>query len=276
MKMALVFDIDNTLTYPRQPIDKTMTEVLKRLRVPFSVAAGSHLLLLKKQFFSPLYDFGFCGQFAAFLSNGAVHYYCDYSHEMSIELVSEFNIQAHLGEADYNCLWKKLAETLEMEEFLLPPSLKIVDHRIVNRGSMINLCPIGRKELEDSDAQCNRTKFVEFDRATGYREKVLGHLDQELAFLIHEKQLKITLGGQTSFDIGIVGQDKTKPVRMLLDDGFEKVIFIGDALFEGGNDAAINEFIKAWPMKSECPVEAIQVNSPSDTIDIIHKLKVLN
>jgi len=274
--MALAFDIDSTLTYPRQPIDKTMTEVLKRLTVPFSVAAGSHLLLLKKQFFSPLYDFGFRGQFAAFLSNGAVHYQCDYSHKMSIELVSEFNIKAHLGEADYHFLWNKLAKTLEREEFLLPASLTIVDNRIVNRGSMINLCPIGRKEQEDPDAQQNRERFVEFDRSTGYREKVIRYLNQELASLVREKQLKITLGGQTSFDIGILGQDKTKPVRTLLDDGFEKVVFIGDALFEGGNDAAINEFIKAWPASSACPVEAIQVNSPKETIEVIHKLKVLN
>lgn len=276
MKTALAFDIDNTLTPPRQPLNKTMTEVLKRLSVPFFVAAGSHLSLLQEQFFRPLYDFGFRKQFDAFLSNGAMRYHCDYSVEMTIKLVSEFKIRDHLGETNYDYLLKKLLETLEVEEFRLPPLLKVVDGRIVDRVSMINLCPIGRKNQEDADARRNRENFVEFDRSTGYREKILVHLNQELSNLIDTKQLNITLGGQTSFDIGIVGQDKTKPVRTLLEERFEEVIFIGDALFEGGNDAAINDFIKAWPAGSKCPIEAIQISSWLETIDILHKRGFLN
>jgi hypothetical protein len=92
--------------------------------------------------------------------------------------------------------------------------------------------------------------------------------------LINRKQLHITLGGQTSFDIGIIGQDKTKPVRTLLDDGFEKVIFIGDALFEGGNDGAIIDYIRSWPSELKCPVEAIQVNSWRETLEILHKFEL--
>lgn len=272
MKSVLVFDIDRTLTPPRQPLTRSMAEVLGRLGVPFFVAAGSHLSLLQGQFFRPLYDFGFRKQFDAFLSNGAMHYQCDYSNEMSIKLVSEFNIRDHLGEANYNYLLKKLAETLEIEKFLLPPSLKIRDGRIVDRVSMINLCPIGRMEHEDSAGKLNRKKFVEFDLANNYREKVLRYLNQELSSLINEKQLKITLGGQTSFDVGIVGQDKTKPIRVLLKKGFERVVFIGDALFEGGNDAAINEFIDTWTLESRCPVEAIQISSWRETINMLQKL----
>ncbi len=276
MKTALVLDIDSTLTPPRQPLKKEMTDILKRLRVPFYVAAGSHLLLLEEQFFVPLYNFGFRKQFDAFLSNGAIHYHCDYSNEMSIKLVSEFNIRDHLGETNYNYLLKVLTETLEMEKFQLPPSLKVLDGRIVDRVSMINLCPIGRKKQEDADDRHNRAIFVEFDLATGYRENILEHLNQELSSLIQEKQLHFTLGGQTSFDIGIIGEDKTKPVRTLLKNGFERVVFIGDALFDGGNDAAINEFIKTWPSGSGCPVEAIQISSWEETIDIIHKLEFLD
>lgn len=275
VKTALAFDIDNTLTPPRQPINKTMADVLKRLRFPFSVAAGSHLSLLKNQFFKPLYDFGFRKQFDAFLSNGAMQYHCDYSNSMSIKLVSEFNIGNHLGETDYKCLLKVLTATLKKDKFQLPLNLKILDGRIVNRVSMINMCPIGRMEQEDSDAKRNRENFVEFDRTTGYRENILIHLNRKLSALINQKQLKITLGGQTSFDIGIVGQDKTKPVRTLLKDGFERVIFIGDALFEDGNDAAIIDFIKSWPSDSRCPVEAIQVSSWRETIDILHKLEFI-
>ncbi len=276
MKTGLAVDIDNTLTPPRQPITRQMVAVLGRLRVPFYVAAGSHISLLQGQFFQPLYDFGFRKQFDAFVSNGAVRYHCDYSKEMSIKLISEFNIRDYLGETNYNHLLKVLTETLKMEQFQLPQNLTIRDNRIVGRVSMINLCPIGRIEQEDSEAQRNRVNFVKFDRSNGYREKVLEHLNKELSFLIHEKQLHITFGGQTSFDIGIIGEDKTKPVRALLQNGFERVIFIGDALFEDGNDAAINEFIKTWPLESKCPVEAIQIDSWRETIDVLHKLDLLD
>jgi hydroxymethylpyrimidine pyrophosphatase-like HAD family hydrolase len=117
MKTALALDIDNTLTPPRQPLNETMTEALVRLGVPFFVAAGSHLSLLQDQFFRPLYDFGFRKKFDAFLSNGAVRYHCDYSHEISVGLVSEFNLREHLGDSDYRYLLKKLAETLEADRF---------------------------------------------------------------------------------------------------------------------------------------------------------------
>ncbi len=271
MKTALALDIDSTLTPPRQPITREMVEVLGQLKAPFYVAAGSHFSLLKGQFFQPLYDHGFRGKFDAFVSNGAVHYHCDYSTEMSIELVSEFNIRNYLGEDDYARLMNILSETLTLEKFNLPSDLKIVDNRLVDRVSMINLCPIGRLEQEGPDATLNRQNFVKFDTNTAYRTKVMEHLRKKLSSLIQEKKLHFTLGGQTSFDIGISSQDKTKPVRMLLEKGFERVVFIGDALFEGGNDAAVNEFIDAWPSGSDCPVEAIETGSWKETIEIFRK-----
>ncbi len=276
MKTALALDIDNTLTPPRQPLNKTMTKVLQRLRVPFYVAAGSHYSLLEGQFFKPLYDFGFRKQFDAFVSNGALQYHCDYAKKMSIGLVSEFNIRECLGETNYNHMIKILTETLEMEKYKLPSTLKVLDGRIVDRISMINLCPIGRMKKENATAKRNRRSFVNFDRSTGYRKKIMRHLNEALSSLIIKNQLHITLGGQTSFDIGIIGEDKTKPVRTLLKKGFDRVVFIGDALFEGGNDAAINEYIKTWPEGKGCPVEAVQISSWRETIDVLHKLKFLD
>ena len=96
MRTAIIMDIDNTLTPPRQPIREEMVRLLSCLSVPFHVAAGSHMELLKSQFFDPLYHFGFRGSFEAFVSNGAVHYHCDYARETSLRLISAFNIRDHL------------------------------------------------------------------------------------------------------------------------------------------------------------------------------------
>lgn len=270
MTVALLFDIDSTLTPPRQPITKTMIEVLKLLTVPFHVAAGSHMALLEKQFFQPLYEFGFRGEFDAFISNGAIHYHADYSQGRSLELISQFEIHKHLGEQDYQFLADMLVRTLDSPEFQIPPSLIVYGERIINRGSMINCSPIGRLQQEDEEAQLNRQRFVEFDHASGYRNKVMTHLKNELSRLITERQLTITLGGQTSFDIGAEGKDKTLAARTLLDQGAGKVIFLGDALYEGGNDAVIGEFAKQLESEGSSPVEAIQVESWRDTI---HKLQ---
>lgn len=273
VKTAVLLDIDNTLTPPRRQLTEPMAEILKRLCIPFHVAAGSHLALLQEQFFESLYTFGFRKQFDAFLSNGAIHYRCDYSKGMSIEMVSAFNIRDYLGDVDYNFLIEILTKTLELREFLLLPPLKVMGERIIFRGSMINFCTIGRPEQESAESRHNRDNFVKFDNTTQYRQKLMDHLKRELSSLINKRQLTITLGGQTSFDIGITTQDKTNAVRTLLQNGTKRLVFIGDALFEGGNDASIREFVKNWPSTSPCPVETVQVSSWKETIEKLYEFE---
>jgi phosphomannomutase len=276
MKMAVLLDIDNTLTPPRQQLTEQMAEILTRLRIPFHVAAGSHITLLEDQFFNPLYRFGFRKRFDAFVSNGAVHYRCDYSEGMSISLLSEFNIREYLGESDYEFLANVLTNALKQREFQIEPPLKVLGERITYRGSMINLCPVGRVKLEDSESLSNRVNFVAYDLATNYRQKMMEHLKRELSTLISERQLTISLGGQTSFDIGVEKQDKANAVRTLLQNGVNRLIFIGDALFEGGNDAPIREFRERWNSAEPCPLETVQVSSWKETIEKFYELGLIN
>ena len=147
MNTALLFDIDKTLTPPRLPINKRMVKIIERLTIPFHVAAGSHFDLLNLQFFKPMHEYGFRGQFDAFISNGAIHYHCDYSTirgnsefdiQDHIKLVSEFNILEHLGEEDYKTLIDTLSETLEFPQFQLPEPITVMGETIVDRVSMLN------------------------------------------------------------------------------------------------------------------------------------------
>ena len=276
MKTTVLFDVDGTLTPPRQPITSEMVEILNSLCIPFAVAAGSHLPLLKKQFFEPMFENGFRKQFQAFVSNGAIQYLCDYSNEMLITLVNSFDIKNFLGDADYQFLIEILEKTHTIPEFSLPPSLKVVGDIIVYRESMVNFAPIGRLKEEGPEAQQNRANFVNFDKTYGYRDKVMAHLNRELSNLIKGKGLKITLGGQTSFDIGISGKDKTNAVTTLFELGFDHVVFMGDALFEDGNDYAIKELERDWPSDSPKKIEAVQVESFKDTIKKLNHFEFLN
>jgi hypothetical protein len=252
-----------------------MVEILKRLVVPFHVAAGSHIELLRDQFFEPLYAFGFRKQFDAFISNGGIHYHCDYSKEMSLDLVSAFDIRDHLGSRNYDLLIEVLEKARQMPEFQLPPSFEVMGETITYRGSMINFVPIGRIEGDSIAYRQSRDNFVDLDRATGYRSKMMAHLRQELSFLIESRQLTISLGGQTSFDLNVATKDKANAVWTLLNHGVERVVFLGDALFEGGNDAPIRELAENWPSTSPCPLEAIQVTNWDDTIEKLHALKFI-
>jgi hydroxymethylpyrimidine pyrophosphatase-like HAD family hydrolase len=263
---VVLLDIDGTITPPRQPIQVEMVRLLCGLSVPFHVAAGSHLPLLQGQFFHPLYDLGFRGAFDAFVSNGAVHYQADYREGPNLQLISEFDIRGYLGEMDYAFLIQTLTETLDLPEFQTHLPLKIAGERIVYRGSMVNCSPIGRALQELAEAQKNRAMFVEFDHANQYRARVMEYLKGRLARLIDDRNLTIALGGQTSSDIGVLGQDKTKAVTTLIASGAQRVVFFGDALFEGGNDEPVGVLARSWPKDSAVRVEAIQVESWLDTM----------
>jgi phosphomannomutase len=275
VKTALLFDIDNTLTPPRQPLQRSMVEILKRLVVPFHVAAGSHIQLLREQFFEPLHAFGFRGQFDAFISNGGIHYRCDYSKGMSLEMVSAFDIRDHLGEANYDFLIKVLKKAQEMPEFQLPASFEVMGETTTYRGSMINFVPIGRIEGDSPEYRRSRDNFVEFDRAANFRARMMEHLKRELSLVIENSQLTISLGGQTSFDINVATKDKANAVWTLLNNGVERIVFLGDALFEGGNDAPIREIAENWSSATPCPLEAIQVSNWDDTIEKLHRMKFI-
>lgn len=268
MKQALLFDIDGTLTPPRMPLEPEMAHALGGLRVPFHVAAGSHLELVRGQFFEPLWRFGFRGELDAFLSNGATRYRCSLADHCAIELADEFSFRGHLGEPGYARLLAALRDALE--RFPLPRDVTPLGNRVVDRVSMINFCPIGRPDGPVTpDAERARAGFVAFDRATGYRRRVLEHLGAELGDLVRGRGLLILLGGQTSFDLCIEGRDKTAAVRHLLARGVDRVTFIGDALFEGGNDSVIARFVAGWTGDRPCPVEAVAVDGWRDTLRVL-------
>ncbi len=272
LDLALVFDIDGTLTPPRKQLRREMAQALEQLTVPFHVAAGSDMPLVQPQFLDPLWEFGFRGDFDAFLSNGAAHYRCRYSHEPSIGKLEEFNYRQHFGEEGYAHLLHTVEEVLDDDAFRLPAPIRVIGERLIDRSSMLNVSPIGRPRGKLSEeAQVNRDAFHLFDRETGYRLRMLETFRERFSRLQTEERLLILLGGETSFDFVISGMDKTNAVRTLLANGFKRLVFLGDALFEGGNDSVISEFIANWEEDRDCPLEAIPVQGWKDTISVLRR-----
>ena len=75
----------------------------------------------------------------------------------------------------------------------------------------------------------------------------------------------VKLGGSTSIDVTRPGIDKGYGIKKLQDVlgvGLKEMLFIGDALFPGGND---------YPAK-EAGVDCIQVRDPSETKRVVEAI----
>jgi phosphomannomutase len=220
-----------------------------------------------------MHEFGFRGEFDGFLCNGATRYRCKFTDTISIETIRDFDFRNHLGEEDFKFMLSVINDTLKMKEFELPSPMTVLGKQITFRHSMVNVAPIGRPEGKLTDeAYTNRDELVKYDKATGVRRKMLAHLNEKLTRLREEKKLYISLGGETSFDIVIEGNDKSYAIDRLLNEGFEELVFFGDALFEGGNDEAILHYINKWPKDKHCPVQAFKVDGWKETIEHLNKM----
>ncbi|MBI3784446.1 MAG: HAD-IIB family hydrolase [Deltaproteobacteria bacterium] len=265
---AFVFDVDNTLTPPRRRLEPEMAEVLKNLPVTFHVAAGSDLALVQEQLVEPLQAAGYRGSFDAFVCNGSDRYRFELDGQTRLTSLRSFNLRNHLGASAFQTLMNTLENILNDPTFAIDaPGVRVFGEQIIDRGSMVNFAPIGRPKQMNPEAFANRDAFVVFDERTGYRHRILEHLRTALHGVIRDGGLRITFGGQTSFDIVIEGNDKTFPLRTLTEEGFTDLTYFGDALFEGGNDAAVLQFIAEHQEDQRLRVRAIQVAGWRDTLD---------
>jgi len=121
---------------------------------------------------------------------------------------------------------------------------KVWGEVIEDRGSQITFSALGQQApLEEKD---------KWDPDYAKRKKIKAILD----ILIPE--FSVRMGGATSIDVTKPGIDKAYGIRKLRDIlgiPLEAMIFIGDALFPGGND---------YPAK-EAGVVSIAVRGPQET-----------
>ena len=78
----------------------------------------------------------------------------------------------------------------------------------------------------------------------------------------HLQDFEIKIPGTTSIDVTMKGIDKGYGVEEMskhLGIFIENMIFVGDALYEGGNDESVKR----------TGIEAIPVEGPEDTMDLI-------
>lgn len=216
-KTILLFDVDGTLTKPRQKITAEMLDFMKSMsgKVPLAIVGGSDIDKIFEQLGSNTDEI--LNQYSfVFAENGLTGFR---GHEpLPVETIASKIGEEKVQELINFCL-------KYMSEIKLP---KKRGQFVEYRKGMINVSPIGR-----SCTQAERDEFVTYESANPVRQKFVDELRKKFS----SDGLTFSIGGQISIDIFPTGWDKSYCLKYL--DGFEKIHFFGDKTLPGGNDYEI-------------------------------------
>jgi phosphomannomutase len=245
MKQIVLYDMDGTLTPPREPLEESLVPVLEQLSevADIGIVTGSDYDYLKQQVGLLLDHSKIRKKLHLLPCNGTKHYYPPSNNYEEHKLVSKRNMIDELGRRHFQQLMLIL---IEQQANFSNERFPLTGHFINYRGSMINWCPIGRNaEAED------RQFFVDYDNSftPTIREKYLDRL-RHYTGLKRILNIQIKLGGDTSFDIFPTGWDKTYCLQHFPDHVHW---FVGDRCGKNGNDKEIYDLLK--PKKRSFSVE---------------------
>lgn len=238
--MLIVFDLDGTLAGSKSPLDSEMSGLLHDLLliVKVAVISGGDWPQFEKQLLSNLPHDDRLANLSLLPTCGTKFYRYDsaawkkiYSEDLTAE--------------ERDKILSSLTKAIISADFKTD---KLWGEQIEDRGSQITFSALGQKApLEEKN---------KWDPDFSKRKKIKAILDT----LIPEFSVRI--GGSTSIDITKPGVDKAYGIRKLRDllgISLKEMIYIGDALYVGGND---------YPAK-EAGVDCISVKDPNETKRII-------
>ncbi|HEY4493508.1 MAG TPA: HAD-IIB family hydrolase [Candidatus Paceibacterota bacterium] len=242
IKKLVIFDLDGTLTESKADLTAEVAELLCKLlaRTRVAVISGGSLPQFKKQFFTHLTcPKNLLSQLILLPTNGSemfVYKNNEWQVVYNICLTSDEKLQ----------ITNALAESLRELNFTKPE--KVFGKQIEDRGSEVTYSALGQ------EAPVELKKAWDQDRS-----KRLA-LAEALEKLVPE--FEITVGGATSVDITKKGINKAFAIDQLSDHlniPKNEMVYIGDALFVGGNDY----------LAKRAGLECIAVNGPVDTARVI-------
>jgi len=242
-KTLCLFDVDGTLSPPRQSASAEVLEILQaaRKKVVIGFVGGSDLPKITEQLAiddEPVidkFDFGFP-------ENGLTAY------KLGQPLPPQSFIK-FLGEDRY----KRLVNFIL--HYVADIDIPIKRGTFVEfRNGMINVSPLGRNATVQE-----RYDFEKYDLEHGIRKQFVRVLQEKFA----DFGLTYSIGGQISFDVFPIGWDKTYALDRVKDEGFAEIHFFGDKTYKGGND---------YEIFTDPRTIGHAVTSPSDTIRILKEL----
>jgi HAD superfamily hydrolase (TIGR01484 family) len=242
MKRLIVFDLDGTLAESKSSLDAEMSELLHNLLgiVKVAVISGGDWPQFEKQVLSNLPHDEILENLSLLPTCGTKFYKYDGDWE---KIYSE----DFTGDEKERIIGA-IKKALEVADFKVE---KVWGEVIEDRGSQITFSALGQQApLEEK---------IKWDPDFTKRKKIKAILDSSIP------GFSVRMGGATSIDITKPGIDKAYGIRKLRDNlGIEiqEMIFIGDALFPGGND---------YPAE-EAGVLSIRVKNPHESKRVIEAI----
>jgi len=222
---ALIFDMDGTLTEPRQPISNEMIEVLRKLPNSYKkyLVTGSDMAKVEEQipveFLLSFFDKVFaCNGTRVFNTNLDLD---DESKPAEPELIHKVNLIDFYSEADLNHIVNTLLKLAHETH------TKIKTGTFVEwRESQINFSVVGR-----NCTSLQREDYVRWDNKSRERKKLVEQLENKF----QGWGLSFRLGGQISIDVTRQGWDKSYAFNNIAEKP-EDCVYFGDKIVPGGND----------------------------------------
>jgi phosphomannomutase len=242
MKKLIVFDLDGTLAESKSALDSEMAALLSGLLEVTRVAviSGGDWPQFEKQLLSNLSDATHLTNLSLLPTCGTKFYKYDPGWE---KVYSE-----DFTDAKKEKIIGALKQASASPEF---KANKVWGEVIEDRGSQITFSALGQQAPIDEKKK--------WDPDFARRKKMQSVLEG----LIPE--FSVRLGGTTSVDVTKPGIDKGYGIRKLRDTlgiAIEEMVFVGDALFPGGND---------YPAKQAGAV-SIQVRDPEESKRVIEAI----
>lgn len=216
MKKLIIFDLDGTLAKSKSAVDSEMAVLLKNLLEVAQVAiiSGGDWPQFEKQVLDQLPKNALFSKLSILPTCGTKFY--QYKDDWT-ELYEE-NFTA----AEKSIILDSLQAAIKSADFDIK---KTWGEQIEDRGSQITFSALGQEApLEEKKG---------WDPDFTKRKQIVDPLKKTL------KDFSIGMGGTTSVDITKPGIDKAYGIgklKEILEIDIPEMLFIGDALFEGGND----------------------------------------
>jgi HAD superfamily hydrolase (TIGR01484 family) len=242
VKKLIVFDLDGTLAESKSSLDTEMSALLHDLLgvVKVAVISGGDWPQFEKQVVSKLPHDERLRELSLLPTCGTKFY--QYSGDWEKLYEEDFTPE------EREKIFSSLKESLEKAGYRVA---KVWGKVIEDRGSQITFSALGQQApLEEKN---------KWDPDYAKRKKIKAILDTSIP------EFSVRIGGSTSIDITKPGIDKAYGIgklRDLLHVSLKEMIYIGDALFVGGND---------YPAE-QAGVDSIPVKGPDETKRVIQAI----
>lgn len=238
VKKVVLFDMDGTLTEPRDKMSIEMEFKLKELQdngYEIGIITGSGMNYIKQQC-SKLFDL-------SVLDASKIHFLpCNGTkYILDGKIIYQRNMRGYMGDK----LWNRLISIVVgmQNDLILKHNIPLTGHFFDYRGSMLNWCPIGRNaDTED------RNKWKKLNNEESIRSPLFktlrNYIHENINFVgdlaVSDVDIVVKYGGDTSLDIFPRGWDKTYVLEHTsLFSDYDEIHFIGDRCEQNGNDYEI-------------------------------------